>query len=79
MFSKYQCGIHKGFSAQQCLVAMLEKWKQAVNKGKAFEAFATNLSKEFDCLGHKFPLAKLSSCWSTLPALKLVHNYLFIK
>ena len=25
-FSKYECGFRKGFSAQYCLVAMLEKW-----------------------------------------------------
>ena len=27
IFSMYQCGFRKGFSAQHCLVAMLEKWK----------------------------------------------------
>ena len=29
--SKYQCGFRKGYSTQYCLLAMLEKWKSAVN------------------------------------------------
>ena len=29
--SKYQCGFQKGFNAQHCLLAMLEKWKKAVD------------------------------------------------
>ena len=28
IFSRYQCGFHKGYSAQQCLLAMIEKWKK---------------------------------------------------
>ena len=27
ILSKFQCGFRKGFSAQHCLLAMLEKWK----------------------------------------------------
>ena len=34
LLSKYQCGFRKGFSAQHCLLAMLEKWKNAVGKGR---------------------------------------------
>ena len=33
LLSKYQCGFRKGFSAQNCLMAMLEKWKSSVDKG----------------------------------------------
>ena len=32
--SKYQCGFRKGFIAQHCLPAMLEKWKTVLTKGK---------------------------------------------
>ena len=28
IFSRYQCGFRKGYSAQQCLLAMTEKWKK---------------------------------------------------
>ena len=34
ILSKYQCGFRKGFSDQQCLLAMLEKWKSAVDNKK---------------------------------------------
>ena len=34
IFSMYQCGFRKGFSAQHCLVAMLEKLKSCNDKGK---------------------------------------------
>ena len=38
IFSKYQCGFQKGFSTQQCLLAMLEKWKRSVDNRKMFGA-----------------------------------------
>ena len=30
IFSKYQCGFRKGYSAQHCLLVMLEKWKKLI-------------------------------------------------
>ena len=32
--SKEQCGLRKGYSTQQCPLALLEKWKQAVDSGQ---------------------------------------------
>ena len=32
--SKHQCGFRKGYSTQQCLLAMLEKWRSAVDNKK---------------------------------------------
>ena len=61
LLSKYQCGFRKGFSAQHCLLAMLEKWKNAVDKGKVFGALLTELSKGFDCLPHELIIAKLNA------------------
>ena len=49
LLSKYQCGFRKSFSAQHCLLAMIEKWKNAVDKGKVFGALLTDLSKAFVC------------------------------
>ena len=50
-FSKYQCGFRKSFfSSQNCLAAMLEKWKSAIENKKSFGALLTDLSKAFDCL-----------------------------
>ena len=38
IFSKYQCGFRKGFSIQQCLLAMLEKWESSVDNCEMFGA-----------------------------------------
>ena len=43
IFSRYQCGFRKGYSAQQCLLAMTEKWKKIVGDGGAFRALLTDL------------------------------------
>ena len=76
IFSKYQCGFRKGFSTQQCLLAMLEKWKRSVDNSKMFGALLTDLSKAFDCLDHELLIAKLNAFGFSLTALNLVHNYL---
>ena len=52
-FSKFQCGFRKGYSTQQGLVMLIEKWKAAFDKGKSFGALLTDLSKVFDCLSHE--------------------------
>ena len=75
-FSKYQCGLRKGFSAQHCLVSMLEKWKSATDNKKSFGALLTYLSKAFDCLSHKLLIAKLNAYGFNMSALRFVHNYL---
>ena len=74
--TKYQCGFRKGFSAQHCLLAMLEKWNNAVGKGQVFGALLTDLSKAFDSLPHELITAKLNVYGFNLPALKLMHSYL---
>ena len=74
--SKQQCGFRKGYSIQQCLLALLEKWKRAVDSGQMFGALLTDLSKAFDCLDHDLLIAKLNAYEFSLPALKLVHDYL---
>ena len=33
-FSKLQCGFGMGYSRKECLIALIEKWKSATNKGK---------------------------------------------
>ena len=74
--SKYQCGFRKGYNAQHCLLAMIEKWKKAVDNGNVFGALLTDLSKAFDCLPQDLIIAKLNSYDFNLTALNLIHNYL---
>ena len=63
IFSKYQYGFRKGFSTQQCLLALLEKWKRSIDRGKVFGALLTDLSKAFDCLNHDLLIAKYAICY----------------
>lgn len=56
---------------------MLEKWKCAVDRGKKFGAFLTDLSKAFDCHDDELLIAKLKAHGFSLLALKLVHNDLW--
>ena len=76
IFSKFQCGFRKNFSAQDCLIALLEKWRSASDNGKAFGALLTDLSKAFDCLPHRLLIAKLHAYGFTYQALTLIYNYL---
>ena len=54
-----QCGFRKGYSAQHCLLVMIEKFKEAIGSGYEFGAFLTDLSKAFDCINHPLLIAKL--------------------
>ena len=65
LFSKNQCRFRNGFSTQRCLLTLLGKWKNAVDKGKIYGALLTNLFKAFDCLNHELLIANLSACGFT--------------
>ena len=56
--SKQQCGFRKGYSTQQCLLALQENWKRAVDSGQMFGALLTDLSNAFVCLDHDLLIAK---------------------
>ena len=70
-----QCGFRKGYSAQHCLMVMLEKFKESRDKGEEFGAFFTDLSKAFECIDHNL-IAKRSWCGVTPISLKLIFSYL---
>ena len=77
ILSKQKCGFRKGYSTQQCLLTLLEKWKWTTDSGQRFGALLTRISKEFYCLDHEILIAKLKAYGFSLPALKLVHDYLW--
>ena len=54
----------------------MDRWKSAVDDKKVFGALLTDLSKAFDCLSHKLIIVKLNPYSFSLPALKLIYDYL---
>ena len=76
ILSPNQCGFCKGFSAQHCLISLIEKWKKSIDNGGAFGALMTDLSKAFDCLSHELLIAKLEAYGFDEKSLKLIYNYL---
>ena len=54
-------GFRKGHSTEECLMVMLEKWRQALDNKLKAGAILTDLSKAFDCLNHKLFIAKLNA------------------
>lgn len=46
--SKFHCGFRKGYSTRNCLLYMLDKWKRAVDNGKAIGLMLKDVSKAFD-------------------------------
>ena len=75
-FSKYQCGFRKGFSAQHCLIAMIEKWRQSIDSGGLVAAALTNLLKVFDCIDYELLIAKLNACGFDNSSLTFIYSYL---
>ena len=57
-FSPFLCGLRKGYSAQDCLIVMTEKWEKAIDKKENAGAILTDLSKAFDTLNHQLLIAK---------------------
>ena len=52
ILSKYQCSFRQGYNTQHCLLVMVEKWKEALDKGGLCGALLTDLSKASDCIKH---------------------------
>ena len=74
--SSYLCGYRKGFSTQQALILLLQKWKIALDrKGYAGEILM-DLSKAFDNLNHDLLIAKLHAYGFSEESLKLIKSYL---
>ena len=55
----YLCGYRKGFSTQQALLSLIEKWKTVLDSKGYGGAVLMDLSKAFDTNNHDFLIAKL--------------------
>ena len=76
VLSKYQCGFRKDFSAQHCLLKLLEQWKESVDQVFVFGALLTDLSKAFDCLYYELLVVKLTAYGMEDSAVRFVSDYL---
>ena len=76
ILSSSQCGFCKGGNTQHCLLAMLEKFKESVDKGNEFGTLLTDLSKAFDSIYHKLLIAKLFWYGVSPSSLNLIFSYL---
>ena len=48
LLSKCQCSFRKGYCVISVFLPMIEKWGKSLDKGGAFGALPTDLSKAFD-------------------------------
>ena len=76
IFSKFQCGFRKGFNAQHCLLAMVEKWRKTLDGGGETGAVLTDLSKAFDCIDHNLLIAKLNAYGFEKQSINFIYSYL---
>ena len=71
-----QCGFQKRYSAQHCLLVMIEKFKEAIDRGNEFGALLTDLSKAFDCTNHPLLIAKLYNYGVSPLSINMIFLYL---
>ena len=68
LLSKYQCGFQRGYSVINALLPIIEKWTKSLDKGGAFGALLTDLSKAMDCLPHETLITKLHAYGVDIPS-----------
>ena len=73
--SKLLTGFRKNHSTQHCLVNMLEKWKNTLDKGGFVCAIFMDLSKAFDTMNHDLLIAKLGAYGFQEDALVFMTSY----
>ena len=76
ILSKWQSGFRQGYSAQHCLLVMVENWRQCPDDGGVSGALLTDLSKAFDSIFHDLLIAKLAPYGFDYNSLKMLQSYL---
>ena len=74
--SPYLCGYRKGFNSQYALLAMIEKWKECLDKNGFAGAILMDLSKAFDTINHELLIVKLEAYGFEENALEIILSYL---
>ena len=76
ILSKYQCGFRQSYNTQSCLLMMVEKRKEALDKGGLGGILLMDLSKAFDCIKHDLLISKLAAYGFDSHTLSFVFSYL---
>ena len=76
LLSTFMCGYRKGFSTQQALLSLTEKWKNTLDQNGYGGAIPTGLSKAFDTINHDLLIGKLGVYGFDTASLKLSRSYL---
>ena len=79
IFSKLQSGLQKGFNAQHCLLAMVEKWRKTLDEGDETRVVLTDLSKAFGYIDHNLLKAKLNAYGFEKQSINFIYSYLTIR
>ena len=70
--STFMCGYRKGFSTQQALLSLIERWKNTLDQNGYGGAILMDLSKAFDTINHDLFIAKLGAYGFDIESLKLI-------
>ena len=70
-----QCGFRKGYGAQHCLLFMIEKFREAIDRGNEFGALLTD-PKTFDCINHPLLIANLYDYGVSLLFINMIFSCL---
>ena len=68
-----QCGLQKGYSAQHCLLIMIKKFEEAIDRWDEFGALLTALSK---ALNHPVLIAKLYNYGMQPLSINMIFSHL---